>query len=1009
MEKMVVLKKRGDNKLLSIFKSLIFLIHFLMLGLLFYFLLPFSNWYLQRVPALGIDLFYSATSVRLLQDSFSFWFNGFKTVWFAGYPLASDFPRFHFYMMIPFANYFGTVLGVQYYFLFTLLLLLYFSYLLFYKISKNIGLAFLLTIVVMLSVNIYGAATWGGSIPYFADQFFLPLVLFFIIHFFQTSSSRWLWAAALFAGLSFLFHPLPAAGFILPLSTIAIIFYPERNTNWQIIKRIKYFLKFLAIVTLVSFTLIGNVIIDFIFGIFARIRGLIDVSGNIGSITSASSDMSASATGSAIADFYRDQVKTLITGTDKAIFPLIALGLIIFFLTLLISFIFNRKKYVFFQLLSFLIMTGYVAWHAFYNLTGHSFFSQALYRAFWPFPIIICGLIACLWSPLFNLFQQENKTPKIGGNDFGEMLPISKTDYFPKKISINILFVVFGLATSCLFIIISYLIFINGKDALFDKILTTSDTSSAFPEVLSFKLDKENQDALKKQLLPSFINPNDKNRRLYESDATVNIWWNYMFDVPLVRGYIDPPIGTGRRGSLFLLDIALGNNTLVRDFKFTESMAKNYALYLIDWYAVNFFEGGHVSPSANVPLSTYLDDIVEKKEDVITHGAIWRYATKSGRPEPRYDLPQTLKFSKIKDEFTSVIAHGSDAPAVLVISDFPGYEQIWRMLAAENLNSRFVITVNQDKFIDSYNRNDLKNFDAIILHNYDYYNKSKAFRMLQEYVKEGGKVFIDTGGEIKDSQSNQLDELLPVKSTERKELSKDWGLEVVDDPITSGIDFSKFGPPIFNNDPWKFSYPVKDFDLRDDSKVILKNNGKPILIVRNYGLGKVIWSGMNLPYHFNQYNIVEEEKFFKNILGQLIEIKKHDILPVQVLWKSPENITIKDNINTKGILVKEELYDSWTLNLRGGSIKYPALYKAGPTYPGFMYIPLNNSKQQTFSIDLKYHGLVSYWVYAFVSLVSIIVILEKILFNGKFILNRLNKFKDKSSKVMGSWWEKEEE
>ncbi|MBI3486292.1 hypothetical protein HY025_05145 [Candidatus Daviesbacteria bacterium] len=851
----------------------------------------------------------------------------------------------------------------------------------------------------MLSLNIYGAATWGGSIPYFGNQFFLPLVLFFIIHFFHTNSPRWLWAGAMFAGFSFLGHPLPAVGFIFPLSLILIFFYPEKGITWKLKTRLKYLFKFLSGATLSGFILLGYVVTDFVFNFFARVRGLAGIAGNIGGVTDSSGGGAVSETGKAIASFYKDQIQTLFTGTNNLMFALLIIGAAIFFALFVLSFIFKRKKFIFFQILPFVLMTGYTAGHVVYNLTGHNFFPQGLYRTFWPFPIIVAALVASLWSPIF---YWKHKTLK-NSNEIQNSQTISR-DY--KNIAKNITLNLFNIGAALLFIVVAYFVFINGKDLLFDRIHAKSDTSSAFPEILSLKLGKEDQEKLKKELLPSFIDPNDKNKRLYESDATVNIWWNYFYDTPLARGYIDPPIGTDRRGSFFLLDIAVGNGVLEKEFKFPTAMAKNYAQFLMDWYSIYYFEGGHLSPNANVGPSPYLADVFEKKEDVTTYGAILRYESKSGRPEARFDLSQTLKYYKVKEDLVSPIVHATNSPAVLIISDFPAYEQVWRMLAGENLNSKYVVTVNKDKFIDSYNKKDLENFDAVILHDYDYKNKQKSFDMLKDYVQKGGKLFIDTGGEVKDSESNDLSDFFPFKETQRKELTTSWDLKPEEDPITHGIDFSKFGPPIFNKNPWKFSYPK---EISDSSvKILLKNHNKPILITKNLGSGKIIWSGMNLPYHYVQYTNQEESKFFRQILTQLIPLTKNEVIPVNVKWERPESIIVIGDKKAKGLLIKEENYDeNWGLNKIKGGSEPLKIYNSGPTYPGFMYIPLKDSTN--YQLKLTFHGILIAWIYSLVSFISIVVIMEKIIFNGRFIGSRIDYYVLKLRKKAFSWWEKEEE
>ncbi len=976
--------KKSLVRIIAFFHSGI-IFHPLAVAAIIFFSLPFSIWYLTSIPALGIDLYYSATSVHLLQQHFSFWFNGYKDVWFTGYPLMGDFPRFHFYAMMPFANLFGVIQGVQAYALFTLLLLFISCYFLYYKISKNSGLALLLSLLVMLSPNIYGVITWGGSLPYAANLFLFPVVLFFIVNFFQSNSSKWLWASALFSGLAFLGHPLPVIGFFLPSALILLFLYPNKDRSWKILNRIANTFRFLIGFIGAAFILTGDVVQYYIFNFIPGIKSIISVTTNIGA-ASQSAPTDSGATAVAIAAFYKNQIGLIQTHTHSSLFSLTVIGAGLFVVAFVISLIFKQKKWSFWQVVPFAAITAYVFWHIYYNMTGHSFFPQGVYRAFWAFPIVFASLVAALWSPLFGLLYQVR-------------------DKWFKTITFSAI----SLTITGSFCLIAYMTFTKDITKVLANILSLSDTSSAFPEVLSMKFTQQDQEQLKQQLVPNYLNPNDKNKRIYASDATVNIWWNYLYDMPMARGYIDPPLGTDRRGGAFLLDIAIGNDTLVSGFKFSEEMAKNYALYFIDWNGIYFFEGGHLAPNANAAPSSYLlkGDVMVDKQEVTTYGAIHRYGTKSGHPEARFDLPQSLVYYRVKEDQTSPVVYGSNAPTLLVISDDPSYEQIWRILAASNLNSQYVIPIMGGRFIDDFSAEELKQFPAIILHNYDYHNQTKAYNLLDDYIKKGGKVFVDTGGETKDSSSNNLPKYFPFKQNVREELSKKWQFEIAnDDPLFSGVKVEEFGPPIFNDNAWKLSYPKSD-ELQEGSKVLLKSDNHPLLIRRNYGKGQLIWSGINLPYHFVQYTTASEAKLLTNIFQELVDLKKTPVTPLDVKWSRPEKISIDSTAPVKGVLVKEQGYDGWTVNPTQGNQNLK-IYKTGPTYPGFMYIPMPEGNDQPHLV-LNYHGTFKAWAQSFVSVVVILILLEKILFDGRWINKRLYKWLNILKKKVFSWWEKEEE
>lgn len=946
--------------------------HLLAICFLVYLTQLFSPWYLGKVPAIGVDLYNSVTHATYHQDYLSFPFNSYKDFWYTGYPVMRDFPQLSYYAMVPFVAHFGGPIGVQVFALVSLGLLLIFSYLLFYELSKNFGLSFFLAILILLSVNTYGSLAWAGSIPYFASQPFFPLGLLFGVMYLKKPKIKYLCLMALVSGIGILTHPLAMVAYLIP-SLLLLIIAGGIGARFGLLRIIKHLFLFIVGFILASFTYTYDFFYAILF--FRIVPSVIQTSssGEVGNVTPGAQ---------AIVDFYKGQIAKIYTDTDERIFYMLGIVFVLF----IVGLVFARKRKPALFVFPILFIAVYTALHPALNLSGViSIFKHDPYRAFWQFPIAAATVVASLWG-----FFQTALSERMGN----KLKP-----FFFLALS--------GIGT--VFVFVSFSVFQTSIIGVLDRIDKYSDTSSAFPEVLSMKLKKEDQEELKRKLLPSFMDPHEKNKRFYESDATVNIWWNSFYDVPLARGYIDPPIGTTRRSGFFLLDTSISNDTAVRDLKFPEEIAKNFAHFFTDWYAVYYFEGGHVSPASNAPPSSYLlkDDFFDKKETVTVPGAILRNETASGRPEARMDLTQSLIYYRVNEKYTSPILYGSNAPAVVVFSDDASFEQVWRVLAMENINSRYLIPVQGGKFIDDFKASDLAHFDAVILHNYSYHNKAKAYGMLDKYVQNGGKLFVDTGGEVADSNSDSLADLFPFDKSERKELQKDWNLEQAQDALTEGIDFTTFGPPIFNENPWKFSYPADGAALKEGAKVILENHGKPVLVTRDYGEGLVIWSGMNLLYHINQYPLAQEGKFFKNIITELVALGDGQIVQADAVWNSPERVHAKIDNRPKGILFKEEFYRGWSAkDAKSGDQK---IYKTGPTFPGFMYLPLKKNNATTTDALFSYNGDPIYWIVTLINLLAVILVLELIIFNGKIVGVRVHRMYHKIRKRVGSWWQKEDE
>lgn len=964
-------------------KIVIVLLHLGALGIIFLALQPIASWYLTRIPALGVDLYYSATYVAYHLKHFSLPFNSFKDLWFGGYPLFRDIFQLHFYLMAPFAKTFGLIEGIRTYVVVSLFGLAVFSYFLFYQLGRNVVLAVLLAVLVLYSVNIYGAATWGGSLPYFATQLFFPLVLALLVKYRASGNRRWFYGAALFSGIGALGHPLPVVSFVFPAAFFILLFWNLKEFGRQFLKNILDIFLFFSVTVLISLRLFY----PFLFNLVdAIVHG--QIFGGVSSLARGTG-LSQAQQSEEIASFYQGLALRLFTDTEQWLFYFLGVGGVVFVFSLVLFR--DRLKRVG-RVLPFVLTAGYIAGQVTANAYGFGFLAQGWYRAFWAFPIAIAALAAVLWGEFFRGFTRTFLR-------------------FGKALSKTILFFLIGIF-SLTFALLGYYFYTQEPQSVIKIIEARSELSSAFPEALSIQVSSDDQEELKQKLTPSFMNPNDKNTRLYTVDAAVNIWWNALFEMPLARGYIDPPIAASERWGLFWLDLAIANDSLVREFDVDPDTAFANTLFLIDWNGIGYFEGGRISSKGpSPPPSSYLleNDVFSKEEEVTVYGAVLKYLTASGEPELHMEIPQSLKFYKVADEFTTPILYPTNAPAVAFFGDRASYEDLLRILGSRNLNSRKVIPVYGGEFIDGVDSRELTAFDAVIASQYRYRNQKRAFEVLKNYVNSGGNLFIDTGGEVKEAESLQLPEVFPVTTSQRRGFGRSWDFSVDAHPVTRDVDFSKFGPPIFDEDEWKLSVPIDAGDLREGSVVILQHSDKPLLVERALGKGQVIWSGMSLLFHYDQYTGDDEAQLFINILNQFISLEANEVLSATVEWEKPERVVIRTQEEVRGVLFKEEGYEGWRVKLTSHSNKRLPIYLTGPTFPGFMYVPIPETVDGPFTLQFSYHGETLYWVVTLVSFLVTVLVLEMILFDGRFIGKRFVPLARNAVKKVGSWWEKEEE
>ncbi|MEK7166115.1 MAG: hypothetical protein AAB874_04900, partial [Patescibacteria group bacterium] len=294
----------------------------------------------------------------------------------------------------------------------------------------------------------------------------------------------------------------------------------------------------------------------------------------------------------------------------------------------------------------------------------------------------------------------------------------------------------------------------------------------------------------------------------------------------------------------------------------------------------------------------------------------------------------------------------------------------------------------------------LKEFPAIVLYNYRYRSKSTAFKLLEEYVKNGGHVFIETGSNSPEGESTNLPDFFDFNSTTRKVMESSWDLEIGSGTIIDGIETDQFGPPEYEGSGWKFSVAG---DLSANANVLLKNYAQPILVEWQMGNGAVLWSGMNLPYHYVRFNKSVERKIFINFLSSSFALKEH-VLPASKIEKmDPGNLRITPTEEAKAILLKQEYWPGWRASTKN---QHLPIFSAGPTYFGFLYVPIKYAANNP--VKISYNGT---WEFFFQSLMTwgvSILLLAEFITNGFLSGKILPVVIKKITLTKNKWWEKDD-
>lgn len=295
------------------------------------------------------------------------------------------------------------------------------------------------------------------------------------------------------------------------------------------------------------------------------------------------------------------------------------------------------------------------------------------------------------------------------------------------------------------------------------------------------------------------------------------------------------------------------------------------------------------------------------------------------------------------------MAEISNKPAVLVIADIQkqAYQRFFTM-ATNGLISydQAIIMEGKSRYVDDYSLAELKQYKALVLYGYSYKNQQAAWDLLSQYVQDGGRLYIDTGWqyETPDWQIVKTPDFMPLSSLSWQDLgqTKDYVLQHTD----STIHASNFAPLTYGNTSWSVSTGATD-SLRDKTTVLLSVKDSPLLVERDFGKGKIVWSGMNFLEHIQAYgNNPDELGLAQQSFAWLLSgLPKANANPVHFTRSDPDSVVFNtQNLGQGGMLYwKESYYPGWTLVAATSQGQQSLeIHRAGPGFMG-AFIPVGTT------------------------------------------------------------------
>mgnify|MGYP000140782932 CR=1 FL=1 len=304
------------------------------------------------------------------------------------------------------------------------------------------------------------------------------------------------------------------------------------------------------------------------------------------------------------------------------------------------------------------------------------------------------------------------------------------------------------------------------------------------------------------------------------------------------------------------------------------------------------------------------------------------------------------------------LATASTNPAILVITDpsSGSFAQLFR-LANEGLapHSEYSLVEGRPS-VEHYSLDDLRRFDIIFLHGYQYRNSEEAWELLGDYVRLGGSLFVDTGWQfvVPEWEFEIAPEVLPVSRLTWTDYGKQNTYKLDSSSVAGEVSLEGFGPLIWEDDPWGVS-GASSGDLREWAQPVLSVGDNPLIAAGEYGDGRVIWSGMNLLSHMVAYASQEEALLLHNLLSWLAEGKQGtELTHPSVARDHPDRVWFSvatQAADVTWLYWREAFYPNWHAYLaEGAGEREVPIYRAGP---GFMLMPLGADDPQA-SVTLQW-------------------------------------------------------
>lgn len=592
------------------------------------------------------------------------------------------------------------------------------------------------------------------------------------------------------------------------------------------------------------------------------------------------------------------------------------------------------------------------------------------WRLFWLFPILLGGLAGALLAPL-SIYKARN------------------------LILSTLKFLGFGLVKVAILgvILIAPVISISSGniDNLVPNFMTMVEVPQEWKTLDIAKYYREfHGDTLE------LIDLDETNVRLWAHGHEIDLYWAPISDMPLSEGYGHPFNYWSRLFEGWFYGVVSYPHW--EDQVIPRDMAEQQSLFFIDWYGVKYMVAWKGWGEFDIAHRFYEDPLPNYLEDRKT-----------------YEGVQSVFV--ISPDYTSPLIAGADVPVVGFVGSGDGYMSFVQDIAMLNLNTSYMIPVKLSESISGISSKKLALVDALVIYDFKkgglFYGR--GWDKVLNFVRNGGKVWIEGGGDSGEKENPRLPAVFPVTASQYGPLDEDWQ---PGGKLAKEIDFASLEKLVWRDTPWKLSYASSEV-VKEGAEVLLTQKDHPIAVVQDIGAGKVLWTGANFWYRPEEFrkNGMKEVRFVELFLEELFgELEKVRIEQPYVARETPEHVRVAGE-GFSGVVFKDNHWPGWgaTVEASGEKRKVP-IFTAGPV---LMYVPVpKDMRTGEIKVSIDYHGDPFYWLCFFASAASLLVVVLYLIFGdrilGRFALSKitahLGEIKiGRIRTTISGWWEKEEE